>query len=361
MQHTKYMQQVISLAQMIDETQTRPNPRVAAIVVKDGQVVGIGAHLKSGEAHAEIHALNQAQEKARGATIYVNLEPCAHFGKTPPCADAIINAGIAEVIVANLDPNPLVAGKGLQKLIDAGINVIVGILSTDAAQINQIFFHNIKTQLPYITVKAGMSLDAKLCSKTGHSQWITDIESRKDAHHYRAKHEGILVGVNTVITDNPSLTTHLIDGNARNPIRIILDSELKTPLASKVVQDKLAKTIIVTCNQESSLHREYLQYGVEVIQVTNMLDLKNILTLLYKHNIYSILVEGGEKIYSSFLDAKLVNQLITYISPQLIGSKDAKHLFAGNGFATLADNLKLKFTEIKQLGNDVKLVAQVIE
>lgn len=288
------------------------------------------------------------------------MEPCAHFGKTPPCADAIINAGISEVVVANLDPNPLVAGKGIQKLLDAGIKVVNGILNTEAAQLNQVFFHNIKTKLPYITLKAGMSLDAKLCSKTGYSQWITDIESRTDAHKYRTTHEGILVGVNTIITDNPSLTAYLVEGNPRNPLRIILDSQLTTPLSSKVVQDNAAKTMIITTNQDKDLHTKYTQHGV-IIEVVAIMDLYSILVMLYQHNVYSILVEGGEKIYSSFLDAKLVNQLITYISPQLIGSKDAKHLFAGNGFATLADNLKLTFTEIKQLGNDVKLVAQVIE
>lgn len=354
------MQQVINLAQMIDETQTRPNPRVAAIVVKNEQIVGMGAHLKTGEAHAEIHALDQAQEKSRGATLYVNLEPCAHFGKTPPCADAIINAGIAEVVIANLDPNPLVAGKGIQKLLDAGIKVVENILSDEAAQLNQVFFHNIKTKLPYISLKTGMSLDAKLCTKTGHSQWITSLESRSDAHNYRTCHEGILVGVNTVIADNPSLTSYLVAGTPRNPLRIILDRELKTPLMSKVVQDNAAQTMLITTNQNQDLHAKYAQYGVLIKVVANM-ELKSILSMLYQHNVYSILVEGGEKIYSSFLDNKLVNQIISYISPQLIGSKDAKHLFAGNGFATLADNLKLKFTEVKQLGNDVKLVAQVIE
>lgn len=358
-EHHKYMEQVLQLAKFA-HIQTRPNPQVAAIIVKDNSIVGIGSHLRSGEPHAEIFALNQAGKDAIGATLYVNLEPCAHFGKTPPCADAVIKSGISTVVIANNDPNPLVAGNGIKKLRDAGIEVICDVMSKEAAEINKIFFHNIQTKKPYITIKAGLSLDGRIATKSNNSQWITGLEARKDAHQYRVSHEAILVGVKTVITDNPSLTAHLITNPSRNPIRIILDSNLSTPIDSKVVQDKLAPTWIVTCNTDIARHSVYIKSGCTVLTATSM-NINEILDTIYKLGVYSLLVEGGEQIYSSFLDAKCVNQLVTYFSPQLIGSTDAKHLFAGNGFDELQTNLKFKFIHLEKLGNDIKIVSEVVK
>lgn len=352
------MRQVINMAS-ITQIQTRPNPKVAALIVKNQQVIGSGIHLFAGGHHAEIHALNQSMDAAKGSTLYINLEPCSHYGQTPPCVDAIIKSGISQVIIANLDPNPLVSGRGVAKLLKAGIMVESGICAIEAAQINQIFFHNIQTKRPYVTLKAGLSLDGRIATKTNTSQWITSVESRKDAHNYRVGNEAILVGVNTIITDNPSLTPHLLDNPMRNPIRIILDRKLKTPISSKVVNDKLASTWIYTANADFSLHKSYQDFGVKIIYYPE-LTIDALLDHLYKEQIYTLLVEGGERIYSSFIEAKAVNQIITYFSPQLIGSKAAKHLFAGNGFDNLQNNPKFKFADIKQLGTDIKIVSEVI-
>jgi len=355
--HEYYMQQVLSLARLTP-LQTRPNPQVAAILVKDGQVVGIGGHYFPGGPHAEVNALLQAGELAEGATLYVNLEPCSHYGRTPPCVDALINAKVGQVVVANLDPNPLVAGQGIAKLKAAGIQVHVGVESTAAAAINQVFFQNICCHQPFVTVKAGLSLDGKIATKANLSQWITSQEARLDAHSYRVSHDAILVGVNTVLSDNPSLTPHLLANPLRIPIRIILDRKLRTPLTAKVILDKQAPTWI--CTENCDLHQQqlYLNAGVKILEFT-ALTIENLLKRLYQEQIYALLVEGGEQVYSSFLDAKAINQLVCYFSPQLIGSIHAKHLFAGVGFASLANNLKLRLSEVQQLGDNVKIVCNL--
>ncbi len=353
--HTYYMQQVLQLARMTPR-QTLPNPQVAAIVIKDQQIVGIGTHLFAGGPHAEIYALNQAGDKAAGATLYVNLEPCAHFGRTPPCIEAVIKAKIAKVYVANLDPNPLVSGKGVAALRAAGIDVETGLCADEAAEINRVFFHNMRKQMPYVTLKAGMSLDGRIATKENRSQWITNAESRIDAHLYRVNHQAILVGVNTVITDNPSLTPHMLTNPEAVPIRIVLDRNLRTPLDAKFINDGAAPTWIITSNPDAILHQQYIVRSVRVLQVAE-LAIKTVLTTLYQNGICSLLVEGGEQIYSSFIDSGYVDQLVCYYSPQLIGSTQAKHLFAGNGFADLQSNMKFKISEVKQLGNDVKIVS----
>lgn len=352
--HEYFMQQVLKLAQLTP-LQTRPNPQVAAILVKNQQIVGIGCHLFAGGPHAEIHALQQAQERALGATLYINLEPCCHVGRTGPCADALIAAGVSSVFVANLDPNPLVAGKGVARLRAAGIKVQIGLLADEASKINSVFYHNIQTQTPYVTLKAGLSLDGRIATKNNLSQWITSPESRTDAHGYRISHEAILVGVNTVISDNPSLTPHLIDNHLRTPIRIILDRQLRTPLTAKVVTDHHAPTWICTTSTDTARQQEYIQRGVKILHFPD-LNIDNLLRRLYQENIYSLLLEGGERIYSSFLDAKAVNQLVCYYSPQVIGSLHAKHLFAGIGFANLESNLHFKLEEVRQIATDVKMV-----
>lgn len=348
------MQQVIQLARMVSG-QTLPNPQVASIVVKDHQIVGIGTHLFAGGPHAEVYALNQAGERAMGATLYVSLEPCAHFGRTPPCVDAIIKSGITKVYVANLDPNPLVSGKGVEALHAAGIDVDIGLCAAEAAEINRVFFHNMCKQMPYVTLKVGMSLDGRIATKENRSQWITGNESRKDAHQYRVEHQAILVGVNTVITDNPSLTPHMLTTPQSLPTRIILDHSLRTPLDAKLINDGAAPTWIVTANSDTTIHQQYIMRGARILQVAELKP-KTVLTTLYQNGVCSLLVEGGEQVYSSFIDSGYVDQLVCYYSPQLIGSTQAKHLFAGNGFADLQSNMKFKISEVKQIANDVKIV-----
>jgi diaminohydroxyphosphoribosylaminopyrimidine deaminase/5-amino-6-(5-phosphoribosylamino)uracil reductase len=356
--HQQYMQQVLNLAELM-VVQTRPNPKVAAIVVKNNQVVGIGTHLQAGKAHAEVFALAQAGENAHDATLYVNLEPCSHSGRTPPCVEQVIKAGIKQVVIANLDPNPLVAGNGIKRLEQAGIEVITGVLEDQAWELNEVFFHNIQTNLPYISLKVGMSLDGRIATKTNSSKWITATKARVDAHYYRQTHEAILVGIGTVLADNPSLTPHLLAKPSRYPIRIILDPKLRTPLNCHLVADQLAPTWIITQIAQPERHYPYQQFGCRIIYLATA-NIREILSYLYQQQIWSILVEGGEGVYSSLIDAKCVNQIISYISPQLIGSTQAKHLFAGSGFADLENNLKLKFCHLTQLGDDIKLIAKVI-
>jgi diaminohydroxyphosphoribosylaminopyrimidine deaminase/5-amino-6-(5-phosphoribosylamino)uracil reductase len=356
-EHIYYMQKVLELTNTIG-VQTRPNPKVACILVKNSRIIGTGIHLNKGSEHAEIYALNQAGNNAKDATLYVNLEPCSHYGATPPCADAIIKYGVKTVVIANDDPNPLVSGQGIQKLKDAGIEVITNVLANEAQQINQVFFHNITQNLPYITLKVGMSIDGRIATKDNLSKWITGIESRTNAHHYRAENEGILIGVDSVIKDDPNLTPYLVDGHINSPIRIILDSSLRTPIDAKLITDNSAKTWVIT-NSQNNLNKFEKFSHVKIIQMPTM-DIKSILHELYKNGIYTLMVEGGEKIYSSLIDAKLVNQIVTYISPQIIGSTNAKHFIAGNGFGDLVQNLKCKIISSCQLGNDLKVVYEVI-
>lgn len=355
--HEMYMRKVLELA-TFTARQTLPNPQVAAILVNDGQIVGMGCHLKSGEPHAEIYALTQAKDRARGAILYINLEPCCHTGKTGPCCEALIAAGVSEVYIANLDPNPLVAGKGVARLKSAGIKVHHGLLAKEAAEINRVFFHNIVTNEPYVTIKVAMSLDGKIATKANLSQWISNISCRKDAHVYRASHDGILVGVNTVISDDPSLTPYLIEGAKHSPVRIILDRHLRTPLQSKLVTDASIPTWICTCNSDELSWQPYLAAGVKILYFPQ-LEIRQLLQRLYQENIYSLMVEGGEGIYSSFLDAKAVNCMVIYYSPQLIGSLDAKHFYSGNGFADLQSNLKLELASCENLDGNLKVVLQL--
>lgn len=244
MQDEDYMRLALDLAKST-QGQTSPNPVVGAVIVKNHQIIGMGAHLKAGEPHAEVHAIGMAGEKAKGATLYVTLEPCSHFGKTPPCSNLVIATGIKKVFVATTDPNPQVAGTGIERMRQAGIEVEIGLLQEEAREVNKLFFYNIRTGLPYVTLKSAVSLDGKTATITGESKWITGEEARADVHQLCHEHDAILVGVNTVLIDDPSLTARIKNG-AKNPIRVILDTHLRTPLNAKVINDKAAPTWIVT-------------------------------------------------------------------------------------------------------------------
>ena len=245
-----YMRFALNLARSA-EGQTSPNPLVGAVCVKDGQIIGTGAHLKAGTPHAEVHALMMAGTESHGADLYVTLEPCAHTGKTPPCTDLIISSGIRRVFVASIDPNPSVNGTGIGLLKAAGIEVITGILQEEAEQLNRAFFHFIKYGKPYVTLKAAATLDGRLSTQTGDSKWITSDAARTDVHHLRHTHDAILVGVQTVLHDNPFLTTRLPHGG-KNPIRIILDRHLRTPTTANIVTDGAVETIIFTLDSPKS-------------------------------------------------------------------------------------------------------------
>lgn len=339
--------------------QTTPNPVVGAVVVKNGRILGIGAHLKAGEPHAEVHAIQMAGENAQGATIYVTLEPCSHFGKTPPCADLIIKSGIKRVVVASVDPNPKVAGQGIKKLQDAGIEVEVGLLKEKADELNEVFFHYIQSKTPYVTLKSAISLDGKIATVTGESKWITGEEARLDVHRYRHQHDAILVGINTVLKDDPSLTTRL-SGDGKNPIRVILDTHLRTPLTSKVVTDNLAETwIVVGNNVDANKQAEFTKRSIKVIQLQQeKIEIMPLLKTLGELGVTSLFVEGGASINGSFLKEKAVQQIITYIAPKLIGGSDTPTSFGGSGVQSLSDALQVNIQSVEKIGDDIKIISK---
>ncbi|MFC0300800.1 bifunctional diaminohydroxyphosphoribosylaminopyrimidine deaminase/5-amino-6-(5-phosphoribosylamino)uracil reductase RibD [Virgibacillus soli] len=358
MNDSEYMNLALLLARST-LGQTSPNPSVGAVLVKDGQLVGTGVHLKAGTPHAEVHAINEAGISAKGAIMYVTLEPCNHHGKTPPCADFIIKTGIRKVFVASLDPNPLVAGKGVEKLTRAGIEVEIGLCKKEAMQLNEKFFHFIQTNTPFVTIKAGISLDGKIAANSGDSKWITSPESRQDVHHLRHEHDAILVGNHTILQDNPLLTTRRPRGG-KNPIRIVLDTNLKIPVSANVVQDRSATTIIFTGSQiDLNKKIELERLGVTIIsQNRKAISLQEVLKKLGDLKLISVLVEGGSEIHASFIEENNYQQIITYIAPKIIGGKDAISFVGGIGPSLVKLGKQLHFTEIKQLGPDIKITAK---
>src|SRR5690625_1327917 len=354
-----YMQFALTLARKA-AGQTSPNPLVGAVIVKDDEIVGFGAHLKAGEAHAEAHAIKMAGDKAKSATMYVTLEPCSHDGKTPPCADLLIEAGITRVVIACQDLNEKVAGRGMEKLRQAGIDVEAGILQEEAEALNQVFFHYIQNQTPYVTVKSAVSLDGKTATATGESKWITGEDARLDVHHYRHTHDAILVGVNTVIADDPSLTTRL-PGGGKNPIRIILDTSLRTPIDVKIVTDQEAETWIFIGKDVTE--REKKRFAekdyVKLIQLeAEEVHVAEVLQKLGEEGITSLFVEGGAEVNGSFLASKRINQVVTYLAPKLIGGKTAPTSFSGTGFSEMEDVLDVEIKHVEKIGNDIKIVAE---
>ncbi|SDH10098.1 diaminohydroxyphosphoribosylaminopyrimidine deaminase / 5-amino-6-(5-phosphoribosylamino)uracil reductase [Alteribacillus persepolensis] len=337
--------------------QTSPNPVVGAVVVKNGRVCGFGAHLRAGEEHAEVHALNMAGDEADGATIYVTLEPCSHYGKTPPCADLIIEKNIKRAVIATEDPNPEVAGTGIQKLKDAGIEVSVGIEREAANWLNRYFFHYIRTNIPYVTLKTAASLDGKTATKTGESKWITGEQARDDGHILRHEHDAILVGVNTVLEDDPSLTARAYNGGI-HPVRIILDHHLKTPVHANMLRDKKAPVwIICSPEAESSRRKQLEQAGAKLFPVSAAIDIHEVLQLLGSLKIQSLYVEGGASVHGSFLEAGAFQEVVSYLAPKLIGGHSAPSVIAGNGIRAMSDVSELEIVTLEQLGSDIKIVA----
>ena len=335
--------------------QTDPNPLVGSVVVNHNRIVGVGAHLKAGEPHAEIHALRMAGDQAEGGTIYVTLEPCSHHGRTGPCAEAIVKAGIKKVVVATLDPNPLVAGNGINILKNANIEVVVGVCEEESRKMNEVFNKFIMKKKPFITLKSATTLDGKISSSTWDSKWITSEEARKDVHQLRHENVGILVGVHTVIKDDPELTTRIPNG--RNPIRIILDSTLRIPLDSKVVTDKKAETWIFTSKQYSAEAKEKLeQLGMNIFVTSGSkrVDLHDTLSILGEHSVSSVLIEGGGEVNASFLTEKLVDKVVVYFAPKLIGGKESPGFFAGIGIEKMADAIELEQMDVEKIGKDFK-------
>lgn len=329
----QYMRQALQIARYATG-RTSPNPVVGAVIVRNGRVVGQGWHCQAGTPHAEINALKQAGELARGATIYVTLEPCSHQGKTGPCTDALIRAGIGKAVVAMTDPNPVVAGRGIGKLRAAGIEVIEGVLAAEAAKVNEVFIKWITCRFPFVALKTAMTLDGKVATCTGNSQWITNEASRRRVHEYRNIYDAIMVGIGTVLADNPALTTRLPE-DSRNPVRIIVDSRARTPLSAQVVQDGQAPTIIAVSPQAPAERVQALQNaGAEVLVVAEKdgkVDLRELLQVLGSKCITSILLEGGATLNAAMMNSNLVDKLYWFIAPKLIGGCLAPGPIGGAG------------------------------
>ncbi|MFP7298046.1 bifunctional diaminohydroxyphosphoribosylaminopyrimidine deaminase/5-amino-6-(5-phosphoribosylamino)uracil reductase RibD [Neobacillus niacini] len=358
--HEFYMDLALKNAQAM-KGQTDPNPLVGSVIVNDNRIVGIGTHLKAGEPHAEIHAIRMAGDKAKGGTIYVTLEPCSHHGRTGPCAVAIVEAGIKKVVIATLDPNPVVSGNGVKILEDAGIEVVIGIRQEESQRMNEVFNKFIVEKTPFVTLKAGITLDGKIATHSFDSKWITSEEARRDVHHLRNENMGILVGVNTVIKDNPELTTRIPNG--RNPIRIVLDSNLRTSLESKVVTDKLAETWIFTSEIFDKEKRIVLEdSGVSVFQTTGgkHVNPAEVLKILGERLVSSVLIEGGGTINWSFLEKKLIDKVVLYVAPKIIGGHNSPSFLAGAGFDKVKDAVHLEDLSLQQVGNDYKFTGYPI-
>lgn len=342
---------------------TSPNPMVGALVVKNGRIVGRGYHQGPGQPHAEILALKQAGLRAKGATLYVTLEPCCHLLKrTPPCVPAVVQSGVRQVVVAMTDPNPMVKGRGITALRRVGITVTTGIAQEEAAQLNRAYLHWVTTGRPYVILKAGMTLDGKVATAKGESRWITGPRARQDAHRFRSQVDAVVVGVGTILHDDPALTARLSDRPLklapRQPLRVVLDSRLRTPPASTVCakQDR-AKTLIVTTRRASrSRRRPFEQAGVEILSLSTKngrVSLPALMTMLGKRGVTSALIEGGSTVNAAALREKLVNHVLLYLAPTLMGGQDAKAMIGDRGPKRLDQALPLRHVTVRRIGKDL--------
>lgn len=390
-QDTHFMARAFYLARKGLYT-TKPNPRVGCVLVKDGRIIGEGWHQYAGQAHAELEAINNATEDTKGSTAYVTLEPCSHYGKTPPCCEALIKAGINRVVAAMQDPNPLVSGNGFKLLEQAGIAVTTGVLEPDARELNRGFIKRMTEGRPFIRSKLAMSLDGRTAMASGESQWITSQESRADVQKLRAESSAILTGINTVLKDDPSLTAR-VGQEVVQPIRVVLDSNLQMPVDAKMA--KLSgRTIVLTCcpkqvepfvlslskyernninnvsagsfdyAQESPVearttkYNQLLQSGFEVYELpanNGRIDLPSVITFLVQQQINEVLVEAGAVLNGALLQANLINEWIIYMAPKILGDQ-GRGLFHLPGLVKLADCNEMKFRDTQRIGSDLKIM-----
>lgn len=356
--HIHYMERAIGLAKRAIGF-TSPNPLVGAVIVKEGRILGEGYHEKYGQLHAERNALASCTESPAGASIYVTLEPCCHYGRTPPCTQALIDAGIAHVFVGSYDPNPLVAGKGIEALRDAGIQVTEAFQQEACDALNTIFFHYITHKAPYVALKYAMTADGKIATYTGASRWISGEESRAHAHRLRQKYAAILVGIGTVLADDPMLTCRIEGQVTRNPLRIVCDSSLRIPLESNLCKTARDIPTILACATATADKREALEaLGVQVWALpnqNNQVDMEALLHHLHAEKIDSVLVEGGSQIHFSLLAQGLAQKLYTYLAPKVVGGKTSPSPVGGQGIAQMADAMEMERTNITPLGRDILL------
>jgi diaminohydroxyphosphoribosylaminopyrimidine deaminase/5-amino-6-(5-phosphoribosylamino)uracil reductase len=339
-----------------------PNPMVGAVIVKDGRVIGKGYHQQYGGLHAERNALASCTESPQGATLYVTLEPCCHHGKTPPCTDAILKSGIRRVVIGSVDPNPLVAGKGTKLVRQHGIEVTEGVLVKDCMKLNTVFFHFIQTKTPYVVMKYAMTMDGKIATFSGKSKWITGETARRRVHEDRHRYSAIMAGVGTILADDPLLTCRIPGG--KNPVRIICDSRLRTPLNARVIQTAgEVPTIIATCSPDKNRIRSYQDAGCEVLTLPKKddhVDLRELVVLLGRKNIDSLLLEGGGTLNWSALQGGIVNKVQAYIAPRLFGGIGAISPIGGDGVENPEQAFRLAPPRVIRLGEDILLESEVI-
>lgn len=349
----RYMRRAIELARQ-GAGYTSPNPLVGCVIVKDGKILSEGYHEKYGEFHAERNAILNSKEDVAGADLYVTLEPCCHQGKTPPCTDIIIESRIRRVYVGSMDPNPLVAGKGVQILKEQGIEVKTGILEEECLKLNEVFFHYIQTGIPYVVMKYAMTLDGKIACHTGDSKWVTGKSAREHVQILRKQYQAIMVGIGTVLKDDPMLNCRIEKGV--DPLRVICDSHLQIPLESAIVKSaaKIPTIVFATDDSKSEKARQLEAAGVEVCWQTgrDRVDLEEVLRTLGEKKIDSVLVEGGGTLNASLLQEGLVDKVYAFLAPKLIGGEKAKGPVMGSGIAKMCDAIVLKDTQIEPFGSD---------
>ncbi len=354
----KYMRMALRLAEQA-RGRTSPNPLVGALVVKDGRIISRGYHRKAGEPHAEALALAKAGKAARGATLYVTLEPCSHTNKrTPPCTPLVVQSGVRRVVVAMIDPNPLVSGRGLRTLRKVGIEVTTGVLEQEARRLNEAFVKHVTRGMPFVTLKIAQTLDGRIATSRGESKWITGEKAREEAHRLRDTYDAILVGVNTVLKDDPSLTARIPGG--RDPIRVIVDSKLRVPLSAKIItQQSTATTVVATlASAPQSKIRKLQDAGAEVLTVKSArgrVDRRDLLKKLGDQGIMSLLVEGGAEINASFLKAGLADKAILFVAPMFMTGSDSLGSVGGTSPLKLSQAVRLAEVTVGFAGKDIRI------
>jgi diaminohydroxyphosphoribosylaminopyrimidine deaminase/5-amino-6-(5-phosphoribosylamino)uracil reductase len=360
--HETYMDLALQLAGATSG-QTASNPAVGCVIVKEGRIIGMGAHLKRGTAHAEIHALQMAGLEAEGATAYVTLEPCSHHGRTPPCADRLISEKVARVVIAALDPNPLVAGQGMARLQAAGIEVLAGVREAESLALNEMFNKYIVTRQPFVTLKTASTLDGRIASKSGDSKWITGAASREYVHQLRHRHQAIMVGIGTALADDPQLNTRL-GVAALDPVRVVIDSRLRLPAQARMLQDGGAPVIVFTtaaagetAGAAANRRRELEVAGAEVVVAGDgeQVDLALAMAELGRREIASVLLEGGGRLNGAMLDKRLIDKLVLFLAPKIIGGSAAPSSFDFDGFARMSEAVQLTRTSVRMFGDDICL------
>lgn len=349
-----YMRRAIELAKL-GTGFTNPNPLVGAVIVKDGKIVGEGYHERFGEAHAERNAINNASDSTEGADMYVTLEPCSHYGHQPPCCEVIAAAGIKNVYIGSADPNPLVSGRGIEYLKNRGVNVVSGVLKDECDEINKIFFHYITKKTPYVIVKSAVTIDGKCAAYTGDSKWVSNEKSRYDAHLTRKRVAAIMVGINTVINDNPMLNARC--DNPKNPVRIVCDSNLRIPEDCAIVGTAVEIPTYVATVSENNEKKERLEkLGVKIIKCgKNRVDIAALMKILGEMGIDSVLCEGGSELNASVIEADLADKFELYIAPKVIGGSKSKTPVGGVGIPCMGNACMFKNPVVTRFGDDIKI------